>query len=31
MRMTIPAERAWLMILVQIEQNRVALRRTLHE
>jgi hypothetical protein len=29
--MSIAAERAWLMILIQIQQNRVALRRTLHE
>jgi hypothetical protein len=31
MRMSIAAERIWLMILIQIQQNRVALRRTLHE
>jgi hypothetical protein len=29
--MSIAAERIWLMILIQIQQNRVALRRTLHE
>ncbi len=29
MRMSISAERAWLMILVQVEQNRIALQRTL--
>lgn len=29
MRMSIAAERAWLMILVQVEQNRIALQRTL--
>ncbi|KFC61947.1 hypothetical protein FG94_04987 [Massilia sp. LC238] len=30
MRMSIAAERAWLMILVQVEQNRNALKRTVH-
>lgn len=31
MRMSIAAERAWLMILIQVEQNRNALQRTLPE
>ena len=31
MRMSIAAERAWLMILIQIQQNRVALQPTFRE
>jgi hypothetical protein len=29
MQMSTAAERSWLMILVQLEQNRIALLRTL--
>jgi len=31
MRMSIESERGLLMVLIQMEQNRTALRRTLHE
>lgn len=29
MRMSIAAERTWLMILIQVEKDRIALLRTL--